>query len=113
MTPVRLGAVGYLNARPLVYGLEKSARFDLRFDVPSTCARLLHAHEIDVGLIPSIECLRGTRPYAIVPGLAIATRGSSSRTSARTPAMTAPGSALARRTRVCPSPGELDCSHGT
>jgi chorismate dehydratase len=75
MTAVRLGAVGYLNARPLVYGLEQSPRFDLRFDVPSTCARLLHARDIDVGLIPSIECLRGPRPYAIVPGLAIASRG--------------------------------------
>ena len=71
---VRLGAVGYLNARPLVYGLERSPRFDVRYDVPSECARLLHAHEIDVGLIPSIEYLRGA-PYAIVPDLAIASRG--------------------------------------
>ena len=36
-------------------------RFDLRFDVPSECARLLHAGAIDVGLIPSIEYLRGRR----------------------------------------------------
>ena len=71
---VRLGAVGYLNARPLVYGLDRSPRFDVRYDVPSECARLLHAHEIDVGLIPSIEYLRGA-PYRIVPGLAIASRG--------------------------------------
>src|SRR5687768_18284510 len=27
MTPVRLGAVGYLNARPLVYELERLPRF--------------------------------------------------------------------------------------
>ena len=71
---VRLGAVGYLNARPLVYGLERSPRFDVRYDVPSECARLLHAHEIDVGLIPSIEYLRGG-PYRIAPDLAIASRG--------------------------------------
>src|SRR5437870_13093612 len=63
---VRLGAVGYLNARPLVYGLEGSPRFDLRYDVPAECARLLHARQIDVGLIPSIEYLRGPGPYAIV-----------------------------------------------
>ena len=56
---VRLGAVGYLNARPLVYGLEESPRFTLRFDVPSRCAALLHEGAIDVGLIPSIEYLRG------------------------------------------------------
>jgi chorismate dehydratase len=72
---VRLGAVGYLNARPLVYGLERQARFDLRYDIPSECARLLHAHRIDVGLIPSIEYLRGPRPYAFVPGPAVTSRG--------------------------------------
>jgi chorismate dehydratase len=71
---VRLGAVGYLNARPLVYGLDRSPRFSLRFDVPSTCAALLHDGAIDVGLIPSIEYLRGG-PYSIVPDLAIASRG--------------------------------------
>ena len=78
MTPVRLGAVGYLNARPLVYGLERSSRFDIRFDVPSVCANLLHEGRIDVGLIPSIEYLRGPAeagPYRIVPDLAIASRG--------------------------------------
>ena len=72
---IRLGAVGYLNARPLVYGLESDPRFSLRFDVPSECARLLHAHVIDVGLIPSIEYLRGPGPYAIVPGPAVVSHG--------------------------------------
>jgi chorismate dehydratase len=74
MTAIRLGAVGYLNARPLVYGLDRQPRFDLRFDVPSECARLLHEGAIDVGLIPSIEYLRGPA-YRIVPDLAIASRG--------------------------------------
>ena len=71
---VRVGAVGYLNARPLVYGLEQSTRFQLRYDVPSECARLLHEHAIDIGLIPSIEYLRGG-PYCVVPDLAIASQG--------------------------------------
>lgn len=84
MTRVRLGAVGYLNARPLVFGLERSPRFDLRFDVPSRCAELLHEQRIDLGLIPSIEYLRhpaaaespdGSAGYRIVPDLAIASRG--------------------------------------
>ena len=75
MTVVRLGAVGYLNARPLVYGLERSSRFTIRYDVPSECARLLHARDVDLGLIPSIEYLRGPRPYAIVPGPAVVSRG--------------------------------------
>jgi chorismate dehydratase len=75
MTRVRLGAVSYLNARPLVHGLERQPRFDLRYDIPSECARLLHAHDIDVGLIPSIEYLRGPRQYLFVPGPAVTSRG--------------------------------------
>lgn len=75
MRPVRLGAVDYLNARPLVYGLElKNDLFSLRFDVPSKCAALLHEGSIDVGMIPSIEYVRG-RDYRIVPGLGIISDG--------------------------------------
>jgi chorismate dehydratase len=73
--PIRLGAVSYLNARPLVYGLEQpSRRFDVRYDVPSRCATLLHDNQVDLGLIPSIEYLRGA-DYRIVPGVAIASNG--------------------------------------
>ena len=75
MAVVRVGAVSYLNARPLVVGLESRAdRFAVRYDLPSTCARLLHAQEIDVGLIPSIEYLRG-EDFAIVPDCAVASDG--------------------------------------
>ena len=73
---VRLGAVDYLNARPLVYGLEmRTDLFSLRFDVPSKCAALLHEGSIDVGMIPSIEYLRGREPYVIVPGSGIISNG--------------------------------------
>jgi predicted solute-binding protein len=75
VTRLRLGAVGYLNARPLVYGLERDPRFDLRYDIPAECARLLHGHQIDVGLIPTIEFLRGPGPYAFVPGPAVTSKG--------------------------------------
>lgn len=76
MTPrIRLGAVEYLNARPLVHDLEGSARVTLRFDVPARCAELLHAGEIDVGLIPSIEYLRGPQAYAIVPFVCVSSGG--------------------------------------
>jgi chorismate dehydratase len=75
MSVVRIGAVSYLNARPLVAGLEaRTDRFAVRYDLPSTCARLLHAGEIDLGLIPSIEYLRGDG-YAIVPDCAVASDG--------------------------------------
>src|SRR5690606_21326672 len=71
----RIGAVEFLNARPLAWGLERAGWCDVRFDVPSECARLLHAGRIDVGLVPAIELLRGDTPYEVVPGLAIACRG--------------------------------------
>lgn len=72
---IRIGAVGFLNARPLAYGLDRDARVSLRLDVPSECARLLHAGEIDLGLVPVIELLRGQTTYEVVPGLAIACHG--------------------------------------
>ena len=72
---IRLGAVGFLNARPLVYGLDRDPRVAVRLDVPSECARLLQAGAIDIGLVPVIELLRGERAFDIVPGLAIGCRG--------------------------------------
>jgi chorismate dehydratase len=74
MRPVRLGAVSYLNTKPLVHGLDRRPDlFDVRFDVPSECAALLHAGRIDVGLIPAIEYLHDE--YRIVPGVAIGSDG--------------------------------------
>lgn len=70
-----LGAVGYLNARPHVWGLDRQPdRFAIRFDVPSVCAELLRTSEIDLGLVPSIEGLR-VPEYRIVPGIGIGSRG--------------------------------------
>ena len=75
MKPIRLGAVSYLNARPMVYGLElRSDLFTLRFDVPSKCAALLHEGSIDVGMIPVVEYLRGP-DYRVVPDVAIVSDG--------------------------------------
>jgi chorismate dehydratase len=71
-----LGAVGYLNARPLVYGLDRRQDlFDVRYDVPSTCAALLHAGDVDLGMIPSVEYLRGPDAYRIVPDIGIISDG--------------------------------------
>lgn len=74
MNPVRLGAVSYLNTKPLVEGLdERPDLFAVRYDVPAECAALLHEGRIDVGLIPAIEYLRGD--YRIVPDIAITSDG--------------------------------------
>lgn len=75
MTRVRLGAVGYLNARPLTWALDRAPeRWDVRYDVPSVCAALLHAGEVDLGLVPLIEYL-ASPDYRLVPGVGIGSRG--------------------------------------
>ena len=73
--PLRLGAVGYLNARPLTWALDRDPRrWSVRYDLPSVCARLLHEGSVDLGLIPSIDYLQ--RPdYRLVPGVGIGSRG--------------------------------------
>jgi chorismate dehydratase len=74
MRRIRLGAVSYLNTKPLVYGLDRLGEaFDVRFDVPSVCSALLHAGDVDLGLVPSIEYAAGD--YRLVPGVSIASSG--------------------------------------
>lgn len=76
--PLRVGAVRYLNAKPLYHRLEAIAPgVRLEMDLPSRLADRLAAGELDVALIPSVEYLRGATEhgYRIVPGLAIASRG--------------------------------------
>lgn len=75
MRPVRLGAVGYLNARPLTWALDRAPeRWQIRYDVPSVCSALLHAGDIDLGLVPSIDYLQAP-DYRFVPGVGIGSRG--------------------------------------
>ena len=73
--PVRLGAVGYLNARPLTWTLDRAPeRWRIRYDVPAVCSALLHAGDVDLGLIPSIDYLEA-RDYRLVPGIGIGSYG--------------------------------------
>jgi len=72
--PLRLGAVHYLNVRPLVFGLDREPGVTLRFDPPSVCARLLAAGEIDLGTVPSIAYLDDAR-YRVVPRVCIGSAG--------------------------------------
>jgi chorismate dehydratase len=72
--PIRLGAVDYLNVRPLVEGLDRDPGFSLRFDPPSRCATLLHDGEIDLGMIPTIA-YQHREGYRVVPGAAIGSEG--------------------------------------
>ena len=75
MSVIRVSAVEYLNARPLVHGLDtRPELFDCRFDVPAKCASLLHEKSVDLGLIPSVEYLRHA-DYRIVPDIGITSTG--------------------------------------
>ncbi|MEK7242329.1 MAG: menaquinone biosynthesis protein, partial [Planctomycetota bacterium] len=71
---LKIGAVPYLNTKPLVAGIEGGRGVELRLAVPSQLPDLLERGELDVALIPSIEYLRG-RPFFVVPDTSIASRG--------------------------------------
>jgi chorismate dehydratase len=72
---MRIGAVNYLNSKPLVYGLDVIAPpTRLTFDLPSRLADSLLAGRLDVALIPSVEFFRST-DSTIVSDACIACRG--------------------------------------
>jgi chorismate dehydratase len=74
-TPIRIGAVNYLNTKPLICDLADLApEAELLLEVPSRLADSLAEGSLDVALIPVIEYFRaGT--YTIVPNIAIASGG--------------------------------------
>ena len=74
-SPVRVGAVNYLNTKPLIHDLEAiSPNIELVLDVPSRLADELRDGRLDVALIPAIEYFRAGS-YTVVPNIAIASRG--------------------------------------
>jgi chorismate dehydratase len=80
--PIRIGAVTYLNARPLVFSLAKLAPqvpklappLEVVVDLPSRLADALGAGRLDVAMIPSIEYARGD-DYTIISDACIACDG--------------------------------------
>lgn len=78
---VRLGAVQYLNTRPLVHGLGRgstdrgnaAAPLNVVYDLPSRLADRLAGGQLDIGLIPIVELLRGGA--TLVSNACIACRG--------------------------------------
>jgi len=72
---LRIGAVTYLNSKPLVVGLaELAPHADLRLDFPSRLADQLRQGSIEVGLVPSVATLLNPG-YDIVSDACVATRG--------------------------------------
>src|SRR5436309_12470716 len=72
---IRIGAVSYLNSKPLVHELETLApQAELVLDYPSRLADQMAQGELEVALIPVIEYFRaGT--YRLIPNIAIASQG--------------------------------------
>jgi len=72
---MRLGAVSYLNTKPLVQGLAELLPTDeLVFDLPSRLADGLASGAYDIALIPSIEFFQNPA-YSIVSDACIGCRG--------------------------------------
>ena len=69
----RVGAVQYLNTKPLVHGLAGPG-IALEYDLPSRLADQLAAGSLDVALIPSIEFFRGDA-YRLVSDACIGCHG--------------------------------------
>jgi len=74
---VKVGAVSYLNTKPLVYGFEKGLmkdEVDLLYDHPRNIAQLLLDDTIDVGLVP-VAIIPEMKAHHLLTGYGIAANG--------------------------------------
>lgn len=79
---LKVGAVSFLNTKPLIYpllnGELQTEEIDLSIHVPSRLATFLNNHELDIALIPIVEYFRANdrgKGYRILPNISIASRG--------------------------------------
>ncbi len=70
-----IGCVSYLNAKPLIEGLQGRLDPAVRFDVPSRMLGLLESNEVHVALCPVIDYYRSGSPLAVLPVGGIGCRG--------------------------------------
>ncbi len=72
---IRIGAVNYLNTKPLIFDLDKLAQnAELILDLPSRLADLLAVQQLDVALIPIVEYFR-QEDYTVLADISIASQG--------------------------------------
>lgn len=73
---LRVGAVSFVNAKPLVRYLDPVAPppTDIILEVPSRLTEMMQDNVLDAALLPSIEYFRAGR-YRIVPGISICADG--------------------------------------
>ncbi len=74
MPKTRIGTVDYLNARPLVYGLEKERNVQLVAKSPSELCELLKKGRLDVALVSAIECFRNP-DFRMLPDIGVCSEG--------------------------------------
>src|SRR5215217_7649365 len=53
--PLRVGSVSFVNAKPLIYGLESARDVELSLAVPSKLLDGLREERLDVALLPVID----------------------------------------------------------
>lgn len=74
---IRVGAVSYLNTKPLIYGFEQGMmkdEIDLIIDYPANIAAALLNDEIDIGLVP-VAILPEMKEYYIIGDHCIGAEG--------------------------------------
>jgi chorismate dehydratase len=74
---IKVGAVNYLNTKPLIYGFEQGLmkeEVELVLDYPAAIAQKLLTNEIDIGLVP-VAILPKLNPHYIVGNYGIACNG--------------------------------------
>lgn len=74
-TSWRIGCVSYLNAKPLIEGLEQLPDYHVHFDVPSKLLADLLACRVDIALCPVIDYFNTQERLAIVPAGGICSAG--------------------------------------
>lgn len=71
----RLGAVSYLNSKPLIEGMAEDPAIEVVFDVPARLPALLESRAVDAALIPVIDLLAERRTWRIVSDACIGCDG--------------------------------------
>lgn len=71
----RVGCVSFLNATPLIEGLEDLGEDEVVLDVPSGLLRRLESDEVDVALCPVIDYFRSAASLEVIPVGAISCAG--------------------------------------
>jgi chorismate dehydratase len=74
---IKVGAVSYLNTKPLIYGFEQGMmkdELDLIIDYPANIASFLQDDKIDIGLVP-VAMIPGLKEHYIISDYCIGCNG--------------------------------------